>query len=67
VKLLLVGYLALDPAFDEVREQIIRFDYVNGAMEFWSLLADADLNLAVPEAHLGHRLQERDQVARSRR
>jgi hypothetical protein len=47
VKLLLVGYLALDPAFDEVREQIIRFDYVNGAMEFWSLLADADVNLAV--------------------
>ena len=47
VKLLLVGYLALDPAFDAVREQIIRFDYVNGAMEFWSLLADADVNLAV--------------------
>ena len=47
VKLLLVGYLALDPAFDAVREQIIRFDYVNGAMEFWSLLGDADINLAV--------------------
>lgn len=47
VKLLLVGYLALPDDFDAVREQIIRFDYVPGAESFWSMLADADINLAV--------------------
>ncbi|MDP8917078.1 MAG: glycosyltransferase, partial [Pseudomonadota bacterium] len=46
-RLLLVGYLALDPAFDEVREQIIRFDYVGSSEQFWSMLADADISFAV--------------------
>jgi glycosyltransferase involved in cell wall biosynthesis len=47
VKLLLVGYLALDPAFDEVRDQIVRFDYVPGSEAWWSMLADADISFAV--------------------
>lgn len=47
VRLLLVGYLALDPAFDEVRDQIIRFDYVPGSEAWWSMLADADISFAV--------------------
>ncbi|MDP8916787.1 MAG: hypothetical protein M3M95_06255, partial [Pseudomonadota bacterium] len=37
VRLLLVGYLALDPAFDAVRDQIIRFDYVGSSEQFWSM------------------------------
>jgi glycosyltransferase involved in cell wall biosynthesis len=47
VKLLLVGYLALDPAFDLVRDQVIRFDVVPGSEAFWSMLADADISFAV--------------------
>jgi glycosyltransferase involved in cell wall biosynthesis len=47
VKLLLVGYLALDPAFDAVRDQIVRFDYVPGSEAWWSMLADADISFAV--------------------
>jgi glycosyltransferase involved in cell wall biosynthesis len=47
VRLLLVGYLALDPAFDAVRDQIIRFDYVGSSESFWSMLADADISFAV--------------------
>ena len=47
VKLLLVGYLALDPAFDQVRDQVIRFDVVPGSEAFWSMLADADISFAV--------------------
>lgn len=47
VRFLLVGYLALTPEWDEVRDQIIRFDFVDGSKAFWSLLADADINIAV--------------------
>jgi glycosyltransferase involved in cell wall biosynthesis len=47
VRLLLVGYLALDPAFDALRDRIMQFGYVPGAESFWSMLADADINLAV--------------------
>ena len=47
VRLLLAGYLALDPAFDAVRPQVKQFGYVPGAESWWAMLAEADINLAV--------------------
>lgn len=46
-RLLLIGYVVLDAAFDVHADRITRFGHVDGAAAFWSLLAEADINLAV--------------------
>ena len=46
VKLMIVGYLTLDASFDDFRGQIISVGLVPDVRSYWSLLAEADINIA---------------------
>jgi glycosyltransferase involved in cell wall biosynthesis/Flp pilus assembly protein TadD len=45
-RLVIVGYLDLDSAFDAVMNQVIRLDFNSDVDAYWSLLAEVDINLA---------------------
>jgi glycosyltransferase involved in cell wall biosynthesis len=47
VKLMIVGHLTLDSSFDEVRHQIISLGWIGDVSAYWSLLAEADIAVAV--------------------
>lgn len=47
VRLMIVGYLELDDRFAAFRDKISIVDFVPDAASYWSLLAEADINLAV--------------------
>ena len=47
VRLIIVGHLALDPAFAAFEDRIDRFQFVENLNQYWSLLAMADVNIAV--------------------
>ena len=46
VKLVIVGYLDLDPAFEPFSDRILRYDF-SDLETYWSVLSEADINLAV--------------------
>ena len=46
VKLMIVGHLTLDDSFDDVRGQIITVGLVPDVQSYWSLLAEADINIS---------------------
>jgi glycosyltransferase involved in cell wall biosynthesis len=47
VRLLIVGYLTLPPAFEAFLSRIIKIDFVEPVDAYWRLLASADINIAV--------------------
>jgi glycosyltransferase involved in cell wall biosynthesis len=47
VKLMIVGYLNLGVSFDPVCDQVIRVGWLPDVNAYWSLLAEADINIAV--------------------
>jgi glycosyltransferase involved in cell wall biosynthesis len=47
VKLMTVGHLTLDSSFDEVRRQIISLGWIGDVSAYWTLLAEADIAVAV--------------------
>lgn len=47
VELLIIGHLALDPMFDPYLDRIIKAPLLPDPAAYWSLLATADINLAV--------------------
>ena len=47
VRLVVVGYLDLDPMFDGVADRIIRYRFSEHLAHYWSALSEADINLAV--------------------
>ncbi len=47
IRLVVMGYLALDERFDEVRSQITFLDWSKDLQSYWSVLQEADINLAV--------------------
>jgi glycosyltransferase involved in cell wall biosynthesis len=47
VRLVVVGHLHLDPSFELVSDQIQRIPFVADVDAYWSLLAAADINVAV--------------------
>jgi glycosyltransferase involved in cell wall biosynthesis len=47
VKLMFVGYLSLDASFDPFRNRIITIGWISDIKSYWSLLAEADINIAV--------------------
>ncbi|MDQ6869425.1 MAG: glycosyltransferase [Pseudomonadota bacterium] len=47
VKLMVVGYLTLDASFEPFRDRIIGVPWVPDVKSYWSLLAEADINVAV--------------------
>lgn len=47
VKLMVVGHLTLDDRFERVRGRITTLDWTADIVDYWSLLAEADVNLAV--------------------
>lgn len=46
-RLVIVGYLDLDPSFSTVQEQIIRLDFSADVEAYWALLSEVDINLAL--------------------
>ncbi len=47
VRLIIVGYLRLSPAFDRFSSRILQLGFVADIDQYWSLLAASDINLAV--------------------
>jgi glycosyltransferase involved in cell wall biosynthesis len=47
VRLIIVGYLRLSPAFDRFSSRILQLGFVTDIDQYWSLLAASDINLAV--------------------
>lgn len=47
VKLIVVGHLTLDERFDHVRDRMVTLHWTPDIADYWSLLAEADINLAV--------------------
>ncbi|WP_157096203.1 glycosyltransferase, partial [Methylosinus sp. R-45379] len=47
VRLVIAGYLALDASFDAFGEQIVCVGWLPNINSYWSLLAEADINIAV--------------------
>jgi glycosyltransferase involved in cell wall biosynthesis len=47
VRLMIVGHLSLDARFEPFLDRIVRIGWVPDARSFWSLLAEADINIAV--------------------
>ena len=47
VRLMVAGYLGLGAAFEPFLDRITRFDWIPDVQAYWSLLAEADINLAV--------------------
>ena len=47
VKLVIMGYIWLDARFDEVRGQVTVLDWCQDVSSYWSVLREADINLAV--------------------
>ena len=47
VKLMIVGYLTLDKGFDPFGNRIIRIGWAPNIVSYWSLLTEADINIAV--------------------
>ena len=47
VRLMVAGHLDLDARFDEYADRITRFSWVGDVRSYWSMLAEADINLAV--------------------
>jgi glycosyltransferase involved in cell wall biosynthesis len=47
VRLMIVGYLSLDASFDTIRDRIVSVGWVPDIKSYWSLLAEADINIAV--------------------
>lgn len=50
VRLMIVGHLVLDDAFLPYADRILRFDLVSDIQAYWTILAEADINIAVLEA-----------------
>ncbi|MDB5684281.1 MAG: glycosyl transferase group 1, partial [Sphingomonas bacterium] len=46
-RLVIVGYLDLDPAFLPLEQQIIRLDFNTDVSDYWALLSKVDVNLAL--------------------
>ena len=51
VRLVIAGYLELDGSFDGLRRQITCIDWVSNLEDYWSILKEADLNIAVLADH----------------
>ncbi len=47
VRLVIVGFLALDARFDPFRDRVTQVGFVPNIQAYWSILAEADINLAV--------------------
>jgi glycosyltransferase involved in cell wall biosynthesis len=47
VRLVVVGHLTLDSRFEAVRDRIVTLPWTDDIQAYWSLLAEADVNLAV--------------------
>ncbi|NTF11100.1 glycosyltransferase [Agrobacterium rubi] len=47
VELVIAGFLQLDKAFDEYRDRVIRFPFIENVDEYWSILSTCDINMAV--------------------
>ncbi len=47
IKLIIMGHIWLDERFDEVRGQITVLDWCQDISSYWSVLREADINLAV--------------------
>lgn len=47
VRLMVVGYLSLDQRFDAMRDRITQLEWTKDVQSYWSLLAEADINMAV--------------------
>lgn len=47
VKLVIMGYLDLDPAFEPFADRILRFGFSSDLAAYWALLSEVDVNLAV--------------------
>ncbi len=47
VKLVVMGYLDLDRAFEAFADRILRFRFSSDLAAYWALLSEVDLNLAV--------------------
>ena len=47
VKLMIVGYLTLDKGFEPFGDRIIRIGWAPNIVSYWSLLTEADINIAV--------------------
>jgi glycosyltransferase involved in cell wall biosynthesis len=47
VKLMIVGFLTLDHRFEPYHDRIISIGWVPDIQSYWSLLAEADINIAV--------------------
>ncbi len=47
VKLVAMGYLDLDPAFEPFADRILRFRFSSDLAAYWALLSEVDVNLGV--------------------
>jgi glycosyltransferase involved in cell wall biosynthesis len=47
VRLVIVGFLVLDSRFDAFRNRVTQISFVPNIQSYWSILAEADINLAV--------------------
>lgn len=47
LRLMVVGFLSLDSQFDSVRDRITQLGWTKDIQSYWSLLAEADINMAV--------------------
>ena len=47
IKLIIMGYLALDERFESLNDRIVFLDWSKDIESYWSVLREADINLAV--------------------
>ncbi|WP_131197021.1 glycosyltransferase, partial [Lichenihabitans psoromatis] len=47
LRLMVIGFLSLDAQFEPVRDRIVQFGWTKDVESYWSLLAEADINMAV--------------------
>jgi glycosyltransferase involved in cell wall biosynthesis len=47
IRLIIVGYLQLDLAFNEFKDRIERYEFIENIDQYWSILATCDVNIAV--------------------
>lgn len=47
LRLVITGFLSLDARFDPVRDRIVQLGWTRDLPSYWSLLAEADVNMAV--------------------
>lgn len=47
LRLIVTGFLSLDARFDPVRDRVVQLGWTKDLPSYWSLLAEADINMAV--------------------